>query len=54
MTPRDFYENLRAPVHNLQDEIDRLRSILRRCMPGAYCVDLGDGEIISLYQKERN
>ncbi len=34
------------------DEIERLRSILRRCMGGANVVDLGNGEQIALFLQE--
>ena len=34
-------------------EIERLREILRQCMRGADTVDLGNGEIISLYLAQK-
>lgn len=33
-------------------EIERLRAILRKCMPGSEGVDLGGGEMICLYQQQ--
>jgi hypothetical protein len=32
-------------------EVDRLRAMLRQCMPGPMRADLGDGEILYLYLK---
>lgn len=34
-------------------EITRLQAILKRCMRGTSPVDLGDGQIIGLYQQEQ-
>lgn len=40
-----------AVAHDkLKSENQRLQTLLRRCMPGAQMVDLGDGKPIALYQ----
>lgn len=38
--------------NNQREEIERLRAILRECMPGTRFVDLGDGETLFLYQQD--
>lgn len=39
-------------IGRLMAEVERLRGILRKCMPGADAiVDLGDGETMCLYQQ---
>lgn len=60
-TPDRLMEILRAQDANPRswqqeaaDEIERLRDILRKCMPGANIIDLGNGEHICLYQQNRN
>ena len=47
----DSHMDAERLMDDAYDEIERLRSILRRCMGGVHIFDLGNGECRALYQE---
>lgn len=41
-----------GPAPHRPAETERLRAMLRMCMPGASMADLGNGEVLALYQRD--
>ena len=48
---REAKRQYAAEIERLTAENERLRSILRQCMPGTHLVDIGPGEAVCLYQQ---